>query len=308
MTTLTLALAQINTRLGDVPANLEKHLALAADARARGADLIVFPELSLTGYMLQDLAPTVAMRPAADPPVWRRLLEASRELDIVAGFVEDDEAHRLYISSAYLSQGEVVHIHRKIYLPTYGLFQDGRFFGVGSAARGFTTRFGRMGLLICEDFWHVSPPYVLWLDGAEMLLCVSASPGRGLAAETGLESARWVEDISHAYAQLFSIFVAQTNRVGLEDGLTFWGAASVFAPDGRRLAQGPFFEEAVTLAEIDLAEVARLRSRLPLLRDERPDLIVRELDRLQQSGPSAGSHPVRATHRPGVLPGGHDPA
>ncbi len=285
MTKLTLALAQINTRLGDVGANLEKHVALAADARGRGADLILFPELSLTGYMLQDLAPSVALRPTPDQPTLRRLLEASRGLDMVVGFVEEDEAHRLYISSAYLSLGEIVHIHRKLYLPTYGLFQDGRFFGLGSSARAFPTRFGRMGLLICEDFWHVSPPYVLWLDGAEMLLCVSASPGRGLQNETGLESARWVETTSLAYAQLFSIFVAQTNRVGLEDGLTFWGGASVHAPDGRRLAQGPYFEEALTLAEVDLAEVGRLRSRLPLLRDERPDLLVRELDRLQRSSP-----------------------
>lgn len=286
MSTFIAALAQINTRLGDVPANLDKHLAFAADARARGADLIVFPELSLTGYMLQDLAPSVALRPTPQDDTLRRLLEASRALDLVAGFVERDEAHRLYISSAYLSKGNIVHIHRKLYLPTYGLFQDGRFFGVGASARAFPTRFGRMGLLICEDFWHVSPPYVLWLDGAEILLCVSASPSRGMQGEAGLESARWVEAVSQAYARLFSVFVAQTNRVGLEDGLTFWGGASVHAPDGRCLAQAAYFEESLTLTEIDLSEVSRLRGRLPLLRDERPDLLVRELDRLQRAGPA----------------------
>jgi predicted amidohydrolase len=284
MSTFVAALAQINTKLGDVPANLDKHLALAADARTRGADLIVFPELSLTGYMLQDLAASVALRPTPQDDTLRRLLEASRALDLVVGFVERDEAHRLYISSAYLSQGDIVHIHRKLYLPTYGLFQDGRFFGVGTTARAFSTRFGRMGLLICEDFWHVSPPYVLWLDGAEILLCVSASPGRGMQGEAGLESARWVESVGQAYARLFSVFVAQTNRVGLEDGLTFWGGASLHAPDGRCLAQAPYFEEALTLAEIDLSEVSRLRTRLPLLRDERPDLILRELDRLRLAG------------------------
>jgi predicted amidohydrolase len=286
MSTFVAALAQINTKLGDVPANLDKHLALIADARARGADLIVFPELSLTGYMLQDLAPSVALRPTPQDDTLRRLLEASRALDLVVGFVERDEAHRLYISSAYLSHGDIVHIHRKLYLPTYGLFQDGRFFGVGTTARAFPTRFGRMGLLICEDFWHVSPPYVLWLDGAEVLLCASASPGRGMQGEAGLESARWVESVGQAYARLFSVFVAQTNRVGLEDGLTFWGGASLHAPDGRCLAQAPYFEEALTLAEIDLSEVSRLRTRLPLLRDERPDLILRELDRLRQAGGS----------------------
>ena len=105
MTSLTVALAQINTRLGDVGANLEKHLALAADARARGADLIVFPELSLTGYMLQDLAPSVALRPTPEEPTLRRMLAASRDLDVVVGFVEQDEAHRLYISSAPICLG-----------------------------------------------------------------------------------------------------------------------------------------------------------------------------------------------------------
>ena len=107
-----------------------------------------------------------------------------------------------------------------------------------------------------------------------------------MQGEAGLESARWVESVGQAYARLFSVFVAQTNRVGLEDGLTFWGGASLHAPDGRCLVQAPYFEEAVTLAEIDLSEVSRLRTRLPLLRDERPDLILRELDRLRQAGGS----------------------
>lgn len=281
MPAFTVAMAQINTKLGDVAANLEKHLALAEEAKSRGAGLVLFPELSLTGYMLQDLSRTVAFRPTPDQPAMRPLLEASRSIDIVFGFVEADSAERLYISSAYLSAGEVVHIHRKVYLPTYGLFQDGRFFGVGQTARAFPTRFGRVGLLICEDFWHVSLPYILWMDGAELFLFVSASPGRGLTAEAGLESARWVEDIGEAYARLFTSFVVQTNRVGLEDGLTFWGGASAYAPDGRRLAQGPYFEEALILAEVNLDEARQVRTRLPLLRDERADLLHRELDRLR---------------------------
>jgi predicted amidohydrolase len=146
---------------------------------------------------------------------------------------------------------------------------------VGTTARAFPTRFGRMGLLICEDFWHVSPPYVLWLDGAEVLLCASASPGRGMQGEAGLESARWVESVGQAYARLFSVFVAQTNRVCLEDGLTFWAAASA----GQRcLARAP----ARRLdAGRDRSVGGQPARSLPLLRDERPDLILRELDRLQ---------------------------
>ena len=170
---LTLALAQMNTHLGNLQANLEKHLALAQDARGRGVDLLVFPELSLTGYALQDLAPSVSCRAEAGDSTFQPLLEASRDLDLVVGFVDEDCRHRFFIAEAYLSRGQVVHVHHKVYLPTYGLFDEGRFFAWGDAVRAFDTRFGRVGMLICEDFWHASPPYLLWLDGADLLLfCV----------------------------------------------------------------------------------------------------------------------------------------
>lgn len=277
---LNLALAQINTRLGDVPTNLEKHLALVKDAVKSGADLLVFPELSLTGYVLQDLVSTVAHRPAGDDPIFRPLLEASNDLDLVVGFVDEDARSRFYIASAYLSRGEVLHVHRKVYLPTYGLFDEGRFFAWGDAIRAFDTPFGRMGILICEDFWHASPPYLLWLDGADLLLFTSASPGRGLTSEPELESARWVEHINQAYASLFTVFVAHSNRVGYEDGLNFWGGSTVFDPNGLLLAQGPYHQEALTLCEIDLKQIHRTRARLPLLRDERTALVMRELSRI----------------------------
>ena len=277
---LTLALAQINTRLGDVEANLEKHLALVEQARLSGADLLVFPELSLTGYVLQDLTSSVAHRPTADDPIFRPLLQASQGLDMVVGFVDEDRRHRFFISSAYLSKGEVLHVHHKVYLPTYGLFDEGRFFAWGDAVRAFDTRFGRVGILICEDFWHASPPYLLWLDGADLFLFHSASPGRGLRNEPQLESARWVEHINRAYASLFTSFVVHVNRVGYEDGLNFWGGSTVFDPDGELLAKGPYHQEGLTLAEIDLNQLHRTRARLPLLRDERTALVLRELNRI----------------------------
>ncbi len=280
----TLALAQMNTRLGGVEANLEKHLALVKEARQSGADLVVFPELSLTGYVLQDLATTVAHTPAMSDPIFKPLLEASKNVDLVVGFVDEDTRHRFFIASAYLSQGQVVHIHHKVYLPTYGLFDEGRFFAWGDAIRAFDTRFGRMGILICEDFWHASPPYLLWLDGADVLLFTSASPGRGLTNEPQLESARWVEHINRAYASLFTSFVAHANRVGYEDGLNFWGGSTLFDPNGELLAKGPYHEEALTLAEVDLNQLHRTRARLPLLRDERTALVERELERIIRGG------------------------
>jgi len=277
---LPLALAQFNTRLGDVDANLDRHLAFAHDARRQGAELVVFPELSLTGYVLQDLAVSVARRPEADDPAFRHLLQASQEIDLLVGFVEAEQRHRFYISSAYLSRGQVVHVHRKVYLPTYGLFDEGRFFAWGDHVRAFDTRFGRLGVLICEDFWHASPPYLLWLDGADVLLFASASPGRGMTSEPRLETARWVEQINQAYASLFTCFVAHANRTGFEDGLNFWGGSTVFDPDGTLLARAPYHEEALTLVRLDLEQLHRTRSRLPLLRDERTALMARELERI----------------------------
>jgi predicted amidohydrolase len=281
----TLALAQIDTRLGHPAANLEKHLDFITQARRRGADLLVFPELSLTGYMLQDLAGEVALTPNGDDPVFRRLLSASRTIDLVVGFVERDARQRHFVSSAYLSGGRLSHLHRKVYLPTYGLFQDSRFFDRGHEARAFDTDFGRFGILICEDFWHVSTPYLLWLDGAEVLLLVSASPGRGLSDDGRLDSARRVEAITQTYAGLFTVYVAQTNRVGFEDGLCYWGGASVIGPDGKRLAQGPDFEEALVVAEVDPERIRQARLALPLLRDEQTELLQRELTRLLREVP-----------------------
>jgi predicted amidohydrolase len=277
---LNLGLAQINTHLGDPEANLAKHLEMIERARQSQADLLVFPELSLTGYVLQDLVSTVAHHPSSDDPIFRPLLEASHDLDLVVGFVDEDQRHRFFIAAAYLARGQVVHIHHKVYLPTYGLFDEGRFFAWGDSIRAFDTRFGRLGILICEDFWHASPPYLLWLDGADLLLLTSASPGRGLTPEPVLESTRWVEHINRAYASLFTAFVAHANRAGYEDGLNFWGGSTVFDPNGELLARAPYHEEALIVQQVDLNQLHRTRARLPLLRDERTALVMRELGRI----------------------------
>ncbi|MEI6290547.1 MAG: nitrilase-related carbon-nitrogen hydrolase [Chloroflexota bacterium] len=276
---LVLALAQINTKLGDVKGNLETHKALIQEARQKSADLIVFPELSLTGYALQDIASSVAIQAKNGDPVYDQLLAASKDIDIVAGFVEVDDRFKFYISGAYLSQGKTIHVHRKVYLPTYGIFDEKRYFAEGENIRSFDTRFGRMGILICEDFWHASSPYTLWQDGADILLFTSASPGRGVTEEI-LGSAEWVETVNRTYAGLFTTFIAHANRVGFEDGLNFWGGATVFDPDGKLVIRAPFNKEGITIAEMDLNQLRRTRIRLPMLRDERSDLVLRELQRI----------------------------
>lgn len=277
---LNVALAQINPKLADVPANLDKHLAYVDQAIDQGADLVIFPELSLTGYQVQDLVPEVAIRARADDPIFGALLNASKRIDLVFGFVHQDERQRFYIAAAYASAGELIHVHHKLYLPTYGMFDEGRFFDQGERARAFDTRFGRVGMLICEDFWHMSPPYLLWLDGADLMILHSASPSRGLDSSDRLSGSRWVELVNQAYGSLFTNYVLHCNRVGYEDGKNFWGGSSVVDPNGDFVARAPYFDEMLLTHSIDLNQLHRTRSRLPLLRDERPEMVQRELTRI----------------------------
>jgi predicted amidohydrolase len=283
---VTIGLAQIAPRLGDLEANLKKHLEYIDKARAAGVDLLCFPELSLTGYNLQDLTYTVATTPTADSPAFAPLLDATRagDLDLMVGFVDRDRRGRFYIGAAYLAGGEVAHVHHKVYLPTYTLFDEGRYFAWGDAVRAFDTRFGRVGMLICEDFWHVSPPYLLWLDGADILLLHSSSPGRGLDDGDRLSSVRWVQMMNQAYAGVLTSFVVHCNRIGFEDGFSFWGGSTIYDPDGEELAHGPFYDEALVVSAIDTNDVHRARYRLPLLRDERTGLMMRELERILGKG------------------------
>ena len=283
---LNVGLAQMYPKIGDVKANLAKHLDYVERAIDAKVDLLVFPELSLTGYQVQDLVPEVAIRARADDPVFGALLKASQKLDLVFGFVHQDERQRFYVACAYCSGGEVVHVHHKLYLPTYNMFDEGRYFDQGEHVRAFDTRFGRIGMLICEDFWHVSPAYLLWLDGADVLVFISASPSRGLDSADRLSGTRWVELVNQAYGSMFTNYVIHCNRVGYEDGKNFWGGSSIVDPNGEFLLHGCYFDETLLTQTIDLNQLHRTRSRLPLLRDERPTLVQRELARILTENPS----------------------
>ncbi len=279
---IKVGLAQITPKLGDVEANLALHLKTIEEAAESGVELLVFPELSLTGYRLRDLAFSVAIRPTVKDPIFAKLLEASRDMDIVVSFVEADQRQKFHIAAGYLSGGNLIHLHRKVYLPTYGMFDEGRYFAWGDNVKAFDTRFGRAGILVCEDFWHASTPYILWLDGADILILVSASPGRGLATEQQIGSARWVEHINQAYASMFTDFVIHTNRTGFEDGVTFWGGSTVYDPEGNLIVKGPYYEEALIIAKLDLNQLRRARIRLPLLRTEQVELTMREIQQMMK--------------------------
>lgn len=271
-------LAQIAPQLGDVAANLQMHLDAIRDARERAVDLLIFPELSLTGYALGDRAFDVAIRAAAGDPTFDRLLAASADVDLVISFVEIDERLRHYISAVYLSGGRLIHRHRKLYLPTYGLFNESRIFTRGESVRAFDTRFGRVGLLICEDFWHASLPYLLWQDGADLLILISASVEHGLGES--VSTSEKVLALNKAYALLFTNFVLHVNQTGQDAIGNYWGGSTIYGPDATLLVEGPRDEAGVVVGEIDTALLHPARRSLPLLRDERADLTARELGRI----------------------------
>jgi predicted amidohydrolase len=278
---LRIALAQIAPRLGALEANLARHRELLEEARAKSADLVVFPELGLTGYQLQDLAAEVAMR--VDDPRLAELAAATSEMSAVISFVEESADHRLFIAAGLFEDGELRHVHRKLYLPTYGLFDERRFFAQGDRLRAVPSRLGTgIGIGICEDFWHLTVPQLLALDGAQILINVSSSPGRDLAAinEVGLGTATSWRTLMRTYAQLTTSFVIFCNRVGIDESISFWGGSEVIAPSGQALFSAPLYDEGLFLVEIALQDVRRERISLPLLRDERLELQVRELARI----------------------------
>ena len=279
---LTIGLAQIYPALGDIALNLQQHLQQIEAAKAQGVQLLVFPELSMTGYQVQDLVSEVALRASRDDASFRQLLDAADGIDIVVGFVHEDRRGRYHIADAYLSGGQVLHIHHKLYLPTYTMFDESRFFAAGNHIRAFDTPYGRVGMLICEDFWHMSPVYTLWMDGADLLIFNSASPGRGLNNSDRLSGTRWVELVNQSYGSMLTSYIVHCNRVGYEDGKVFWGGSSIVDPDGDFVTHGLYFEQALIVQTIDLNQIHRTRARLPLLRDERPDLVQRELSRILQ--------------------------
>jgi NAD+ synthetase len=266
---LRVALVQFKPRKAEVRANIEAVRALVAEHAAK-VDLVVFPEACLSGYFLEGGVAEAALSadrlsellgpPPPDAP------------DVALGFYERWR-RRLYNSAAYLTpEGgawSVRHLHRKMFLPTYGIFDEARFVEAGTEVRAFDTRFGRMGLLVCEDLWHSLPASILALGGAELLLVVSASPARGFGSGGNSRPAnldRW-ERLAVHHAQEHGIFVAVAQLAGSEGGKLFPGGSIAVGPDGRVLAEGPLLDEAVTVATLDATAIDRARVETPLLAD-----------------------------------------
>jgi predicted amidohydrolase len=273
----TAVLAQIKPKLGSIADNLAIIEGEIAKAREAKADLIIFPELAMTGYFLKDLVPEAARR--IDSPEILKLIELSRGISIAIGFVEETDDYHFYNSALYLEDGAIRHLHRKVYLPTYGLFDEQRYLAHGESFRAFDTKFGRFGMLICEDMWHLSASYILAMDGATTLVCLSSSPARGIEGDSLGSASAWQKLVSTT-ALFLNCRVLYSNRVGFEDGVNFWGGSEYVAPSGESIVRGKLLEEDLVTARVDEGALRRERIFSPMIRDENLFVTMQELRRI----------------------------
>lgn len=274
---MRIALAQTAPRLADLAANLAEVETTVTRAAAAGAVLVVFPELALTGYRLRDLVPEVALRLDQPGETVTRLAALSHHASFVVGLVEETAEHRFYNSAVHFEAGAVRHVHRKCYLPNYGLFDEAMDFAPGERLQAFDTAQGRLGILICEDAWHPAAATVLAQDGAGLLLVPSVSPLRGLAARPGEDTASLWRLLVECTARIHTTPVIYVGRAGFEDGLAYAGGSYAVGPGGEPLTEPLGIEAELAYVTIDPERTRASRAAYPLLRDERPDLLAREL-------------------------------
>ncbi len=275
---MKVALVQFRSKLGDFDSNVDRTVEFAEKAKEAGASICIFPELNLTGYNLQDLTFDVAVR--RDSPKLVPLLEVSRDIPLVVGLIEESEEHLFYNSAFYLEGGAIRFVHRKIYLPTYGMFDEGRFTASGDRVETFESPLGRSSILICEDLWHFSTVYLAFLQGAKCIFALSSSSGWGYREKEMFDDAKVWLNVGEFYARMTGSYFFYVNRVGVEDGFVFSGTSFVCDPYGNIVAKASSFEEELLIVDVNPALVRSARISLPLLRDEKPGVVLKNLRRI----------------------------
>ncbi|HAY15029.1 MAG TPA: nitrilase-related carbon-nitrogen hydrolase [Fimbriimonadaceae bacterium] len=266
-----LAVAQFSPEKGRASANAARIGELVHQAAAKGAELVVFPESIWTGYFLEGGADEHSARPEQVADELAPHVLGVGPLEIILGYYEQSDG-RPYNSAVHLlvegGQVTVRGNYRKIFLPTYGVFDEARFHAPGDHLGVFETRHGRVGCLICEDVWHSTMGTLLALAGCHLVVVPSASPARGFQNEKPGNLLRYERMVS-AMAEEHGVYGAASMLCGFEGGKGFTGGSFIIGPDGVALGQAPLLEEAIVMAEVDEAEVRACRMRTPLLEDLR---------------------------------------
>lgn len=263
---IKVAAAQIDGAYGDVGANLTRHLVYMQEAQASDVRLLVFPELSLCGHSAGKDALRLAM--AADDPVITALAQASTNLHTVFGFIEEAPGGQFYNSQATVSNGEVIHVHRKAQLATYGKLRDGLYYAAGTELGSFPLNDRwQMATPICADLWNPALVHTLACDGVTLIAAPISSAreavGEGFDNPTG-----WEVNLRF-YAITYGVGIVMANRVGTEGMMTFWGGSRILDPFGKTVALGSETEEELVIGELDYESVRRARFLLPTVRDAR---------------------------------------
>ncbi len=278
---MRIVLAQVDSVLGDVNQNLARAREILLGQAGGDTDLVVFPELFLTGYSLGNVPHDVGI--AIDDVRFSSLAAAAGDSTAaLIGLVETGPGMERYNSAAYIQGGGVVHTHRKVHLANYDIWEEGKHFTPGSSIGAFDSSLGRLATLICYDLWQPASVVVAVHDGAQVLLVPSNSIERRFSDEANNQD-QW-KAITRFYASMFASYVVFVNRVGVEGELTFWGGSHVVDPCGRIVAEGPTHEEALVVVDIDLDEVTRRRREVPFGTEARLDLVIEELNRIVAQG------------------------
>lgn len=274
---LNVTIAQFRPAKGAYRENLSRLGEIFREAAALDhvPDLLILPESALTGYFLEGGVTELALSADELMGDLAELHGASQAppLDVAIGFYEVWR-NRLYNSALYCSLGGldagIRHVHRKVFLPTYGVFDEERFVEAGSNVTAFDTSWGRAAMIICEDAWHSIMPTLAALDGAQLLIVPSATPARGLQPEDGAgipaNLERW-DRLAQTTSEEHGVYVTMTQLVGFEGGKAFAGGSIVSDPRGEIIARGPVFEEALIQVSLDFDEITRARAQAPLLAD-----------------------------------------
>jgi len=279
MKRLRVAIDQMAPVLGDIDANIKSHQDAVRWAKSKKAELLIFPELSLSGYHVRGMVPHVAL--AAQGRHLKKLAESAGSLGVIAGFVEKSTDGQFYNSAAYIRDGHVQGVQRKLFLPNYGMFDEKRFFASGHRVSPFEMPWGRVGVLICFDALHPAAAYLFEQAGARVLVTISASPMRGIRSDGSMSAEESFRLAQRAHARLLGLVTILVNRVGTEEGLTFWGGSHVYDPFGDELLSMPTYEPQRAICDIDLETVSRARTLFPHLKEGRPGFVLQEMWRLR---------------------------